>query len=207
MGRRLNRLAHEGAAYTAVNVVATILALVLFNLLVHGVLGAFDGPMNDRPLSAYVLANSITMVVSFLGTREFVYQHRKPMGPAGGFVNYAAVNLTSFVIPVSCLWISRNLMHLADPLSDNISGNVVGAGLGTLFRFWAFRRFVFKVERPVFRRTLGVNPHRRVRSGHAVVDPASAQPEVGPHETELVEHQSQERHTDPDHIVRIPGHP
>jgi putative flippase GtrA len=202
VGRRLQRLAHEGAAFTAVNVVATVLALVLFNLLVHGVVGSFVGPMNQRPLSAYLIANSIAMVVSFLGTREFVYQHRKPMGPAGGFVNYAAVNLTSFVIPVSCLWISRNLMHLADPLSDNISGNLVGAGLGTLFRFWAFRRFVFKVDTPVFRNTSGVSPHHRTRRGRR-----SAHPEVGPHEAELVEHQPQEWHADPDHIVRIPGHP
>jgi putative flippase GtrA len=28
-------------------------------------------------------------------------------------------------------------------LDDNISANVVGVALGTLFRFWSYRRFVF----------------------------------------------------------------
>jgi len=28
-------------------------------------------------------------------------------------------------------------------LADNISANVVGLGLGTLFRFWSYRKWVF----------------------------------------------------------------
>jgi hypothetical protein len=28
-------------------------------------------------------------------------------------------------------------------LADNVSANLVGAALGTLFRFWSYRRFVF----------------------------------------------------------------
>jgi hypothetical protein len=32
---------------------------------------------------------------------------------------------------------------LQSPLADNISGQLVGTALGTLFRFWSYRRFVF----------------------------------------------------------------
>ena len=28
-------------------------------------------------------------------------------------------------------------------MSDNVSANVVGVGLGTLFRFWSYRTLVF----------------------------------------------------------------
>jgi len=206
MGRRFQHLAQEGARFTLVNVAATVLALVLFNVLVHGVRGWFTGAMNTQPIPAYLVANTIGMVVSFLGARHFVYRQRKPTGPGGGAVNYAAVNLASFVIPVSCLWISRNLMHLDDALSDNISGNVVGAGLGTVFRFWAFRRFVFKVRKPAYRHGVPLNPHHLAFVG-GFDSAAGASPEVGPDETELVEHQSQQRDADPDDVVGIPGHP
>ncbi|MSW42688.1 MAG: GtrA family protein, partial [Actinobacteria bacterium] len=29
------------------------------------------------------------------------------------------------------------------PLADNVSANVIGLGLGTIFRFWSYRRWVF----------------------------------------------------------------
>jgi putative flippase GtrA len=34
-------------------------------------------------------------------------------------------------------------MRLHSNLADNISGNVIGLVLGTVFRFWACRRWVF----------------------------------------------------------------
>lgn len=183
--------------FTAVNVVATVLALVLFNFLTHGVQGWFDGPMHSRPLSSYLIANTAGMVVSYLGTRHFVFKHRKPMGPLGGAINYAVVNLASFVIPMACLWVSRNVLHLDDAISDNISANGVGAVAGAVFRFWAFRRFVFRAEGAAPRRPL----HLRGRWMR------SAPPEVGPGEAELVEHQPQHREAQPDDVVRVTGHP
>jgi putative flippase GtrA len=53
------------------------------------------------------------------------------------------MNLVGLVISVSCLAISHDLLGFTSPLADNISGNLIGIGLGTLFRFWAYRRFVF----------------------------------------------------------------
>ena len=32
---------------------------------------------------------------------------------------------------------------LKGPIADNVSANVIGLGLGTLFRFWSYRRWVF----------------------------------------------------------------
>jgi hypothetical protein len=33
---------------------------------------------------------------------------------------------------------------LQSKLADNISGQLIGTALGTLFRFWSYRRFVFR---------------------------------------------------------------
>jgi hypothetical protein len=49
-------------------------------------------------------------------------------------------------IALACLAVSHYLLDLRSPLADNISANGVGLVLGTLFRFWAYRRFVFAGE-------------------------------------------------------------
>lgn len=149
MGRRLRRFTGEVARFSAVNTVATIVALFLFNALVHGIKGWFGGPMNGDPILAYLVANSIGMFVSYYGSRYYAFRHRHAAGPGGGLLNYVIINLASFVIPITCLFLSRNVFGWDSIYADNISGNVIGALLGNAFRFWAFRRFVFKVRSPL----------------------------------------------------------
>lgn len=140
---RFRRFSGEVARFSAVNVAATVVAVLLFNALVHGLKGWFDGPLNAHAISAYLLANSVGMFVSYYGSRHYAFRHRHAAGPGGGLARYVAINLASFVIPVSCLWVTRHALHWDSIYADNISGNVVGALLGNAFRFWAFRRFVF----------------------------------------------------------------
>ena len=194
MGPRLRRLGGEAAKFSAVNVVATVVAIVLFNVFVHGVPAlSRPGVLNTWPVTAWFVANVIGMGISFYGSRRFAFKHRRPSGPAGGALNYALVNLVSFAIPMSCLWVSRNLLVLDSALADNVSSNVVGAVLGMAFRFWAFRRWVFK--------------RRKGAPGAAAASGAGAgSPEVGPHEAELLEHQPQQRQADPDDVVGVAGH-
>lgn len=150
MGRRLRRISGEVARFSAVNVVATIIALIIFNLLVHGVKGWFGGPGHDRPLTSYLIANSVGMFVSYYGSRYYAFRHRHAAGPGGGLLIYVVINLTSFVIPISCLWLSRNVLEVSSIYADNIAGNVVGAILGNIFRFYFFRKFVFTKQPTTF---------------------------------------------------------
>lgn len=143
MGRRLQRLATEAAKFLAVGGVATLVAFVLFNLLVHGFYGRNPGPMHDRPLTAFAIANLVGMVVSYRGSRSWAFRNREVVGAAGGRVAYFVINTATMGIPLLCLAISRYLLGLDSGLADNISANVVGLGLGTAARFWAFRKFIF----------------------------------------------------------------
>jgi putative flippase GtrA len=140
---RLRNLSGEVARFSAVNVGATMVAVFLFNAIVHGIKGWFGGPLNDHPITAYVLANSVGMFFSYYGARHYAFRNRHAAGPGAGLARYVAINLASFVIPVTCLWVTRHVLHWDSIYADNMSGNVVGALLGNVFRFWAFRRFVF----------------------------------------------------------------
>ena len=142
MGRRVQRFLAEGAKFLTVGGVATLVAFVVFNGLVHGYLGG-PGPMHEQPLVAFVLANTLGMVVSYRGSRSWAFRNREAVGPAGGRLAFFAINLVSMAIPLGCLAFSRYVLGLDNPIADNVAANVVGLGLGTLARFWAIRRFIF----------------------------------------------------------------
>jgi putative flippase GtrA len=145
----MQRLAAEGVRFLAVGGVATVVALVLFNLLVHGPFGTSGGPMNDWPLTALVVANLVGMVVSYRGSRSWAFRNRQVVGPAGGRLAFFGINTVTMGIPLLCLAASRYLLDLDSALADNVAANVIGLGLGMAARFWAFRRFVFLSPRQV----------------------------------------------------------
>jgi putative flippase GtrA len=151
MGRRLQRFAAEASKFLTVGGVATLVALVLFNALVHGYFGG-PGPLNDQPLLAFVLANLVGMVVSYRGSRSWAFRDREAVGPTGGRVTFFVINVLSMAIPLGCLAFTRYVLGLTDPLSDNIAANVVGLGLGTAARFWAIRRWIFLSPRRLEKR-------------------------------------------------------
>ena len=101
MGRR-QRVLSEGGKFLAVGVVATLVALVLFNLLVHGPgFGSSPGPMNQQPLVAFAIANLIGMLVSYRGSRHWAFSKRQPVGPGNGRLGFYAVNLVSLTASVT----------------------------------------------------------------------------------------------------------
>ena len=142
MGLRLQRLLSEGAKFLTVGGVATLVAFVIFNGLVHGYFGG-PGPMHDDPLVAFVIANTVGMLVSYRGSRSWAFRNRSAVGVAGGRVSFFVINIVSMVIPLACLSFTRYVLGLTDPVADNVAANVVGLGLGTLARFWAIQRFIF----------------------------------------------------------------
>ena len=142
MGLRWQRFLSEGAKFLTVGGVATVVSFVIFNGLVHGYFGG-PGPMHEQPLWAFVIANTLGMVVSYRGSRSWAFRNRSAVGVAGGRLAFFVINIVSMVIPLGCLSFTRYVLGLTDPFADNISANVIGLALGTLARFWAIRRFIF----------------------------------------------------------------
>jgi putative flippase GtrA len=142
VGLRWQRFLSEGAKFLTVGGVATVVSFVIFNGLVHGYFGG-PGPMHEQPLWAFVIANTLGMVVSYRGSRSWAFRNRSAVGVAGGRLAFFVINIVSMVIPLGCLSFTRYVLGLTDPFADNISANVIGLSLGTLARFWAIRRFIF----------------------------------------------------------------
>ncbi len=146
MNSRRRSLVAEVTKFLTVGGVATLVAFLLFNAMLHG--GPwFDALIPGHPFMAYFIANSVGMVISYQGSRNWAFQDRETTHADGGITAYVLINLATFCLPMACLWLTRHLLGLSDPITDNISANVVGATMATFARFYLFRRIVFK--RPV----------------------------------------------------------
>ena len=144
MGERWYRLSAEVGRFLAVGLLATIVALILFNFLVHG-FGAFDAaPLNQHAELAYLIANGVGMVISFRGSKRWAFRDRETRHADGGVSAFVVINLLTMLIPMACLWVSRNLLGLDSPLSDNVAANVIGLALANTARFFLFRVYVFR---------------------------------------------------------------
>ena len=143
LGRlRRTRLFGEVVRFMMVGGIATAAAFVLFNGLVHGFfMGA--GPMNGQPIPAYIIANTVGMVISYDLSRRWTFRHRVSDHPDGGFTAYVVINAVTMLLPIACLYLTRSVFGWDSAIADNLSANVIGVLLGQIARFFLFRKFVF----------------------------------------------------------------
>jgi putative flippase GtrA len=136
-------LAQEFSRSATAGTISSIVAFVLFNWLVHWSPG-YDAPLHEHVITGFVIANVLSTLLTYQLSRSWAFRHREAVGFAGGVVSFFLISWVSLVIPVACLWISRNVLQYESALADNIAANVVGLFLGFVTRFFAWRTVVFQ---------------------------------------------------------------
>lgn len=129
---------HEVAKFGVIGLVAFVIDLGGMNLLTHTVL-------EEKPTTARILSGVAATMFAWFGNRSWTFAHRRSRPVAHEVTLFFVVNGIALVISTLTLVISHYVMGLDSRLADNIS-TIFGIGLGTLFRFWAYRRFVFANE-------------------------------------------------------------
>ncbi len=138
----LSDLWREIAKFGIVGLSALVIDIGLFNILrFYGPDG--QGPMFDRPISSKIISVAVATTFAYFGNRYWTFRHRGRSNMGREYIMFFALNGVAMMIAIGCLWFSHYLMGWDSALADNISANVVGLGLGTTFRFWSYRKFVF----------------------------------------------------------------
>jgi putative flippase GtrA len=137
---RLRRGAGELARFGAVGAVAYVIDVGTFNMLVHY---GSPGLLSNKPITAKILATVLATLFAYVANREWTWRDRGRRGFAREYTLFFVLNAIALVITLVPLVLSRYVFHLDSALADNISANVIGVGLGTIFRFWSYRRWVF----------------------------------------------------------------
>ena len=133
----VSMLYREIAKFGIVGSFAFIIDVGLFNFLLYA------GPLQDKPLTAKAVSVIAATTFAYFGNRFWTFRHRGRTHMGREYILFFALNGVAMLIALSCLWFSHYALGLDSPIADNISANVIGLGLGTLFRFWSYRRWVF----------------------------------------------------------------
>lgn len=96
------------------------------------------------PSVAKVIAVLLAMIVTYVGNSALTWRGESTSGRHREIVLFAMFNAIGLGLSVGTLALSHDVLGLTSRLADNISANVIGLALGTVFRFWSYRRFVFE---------------------------------------------------------------
>lgn len=138
----------ELAKFLVVGGTAWLVDAGLFTLLSHTVL-------NNKVLTSKIISILVSTILSYVLNREWSFNTR------GGremhheamlffLVNGLALALNLVPLAVSHYLIGINVgngyQQLTVSIADWISANIIGTLFGMVFRYWAYRRFVFPEE-------------------------------------------------------------
>lgn len=130
----------EIVRFAVTGLTAYLTDVVVFNILLLGA---------GLPATwAKVLSSVVAIAVAFAGSRYYTWRNRRSQSPWREYVLFVLFSALAAGIQLACLVVSQELLGMRSPLADNVSANVVGMALATLFRFVTFRTYVF-TERTV----------------------------------------------------------
>lgn len=132
----VSTLFHEIAKFGIVGAINTVVDAGIFNLLLAG-------PLEDKVITAKVISTGIAIVSSYFMNRHWTWRHTSRAHPARELLLFFAISGFGMVLAVGCLAFSHYVLDFTSRLADNIAANVVGLGIGMVWRFWAFKRFIF----------------------------------------------------------------
>jgi putative flippase GtrA len=131
---RLGHLVRELLKFGVVGGVAFVVDIGLFNAVLH---------VTDKPLTSKTVSTVAATTVAYLGNRYWTFRRRTRSAVRREYALFFLLNGVGLAIALTCLGISHYALDFTSRLADNIAANGVGLALGTAFRFWSYRRWVF----------------------------------------------------------------
>jgi putative flippase GtrA len=132
MYQQFRHLIHEGAKFLVIGLVGTVITF--------GVANALHSTM-DKYL-AITIATILATVATYLGNRYWTFRHRQGQGTARDTTIFFVLNGIGLLIYYACLGIT-DLAGLGHSRIWYNAALIVGTVLGTIFRFWSYRKWVW----------------------------------------------------------------
>ncbi|HEX5543009.1 MAG TPA: GtrA family protein [Micromonospora sp.] len=137
---RWRSLFHEVLKFGTVGGINTIINYAVFNTLVLTVLVTGQ-------LKATIIAATIATISSYLMNRYWTYRDRPRSAMHRESALFFLFNATGLLIELGALGVAKYGFGITGLLALNVA-KTVGLFLGTVFRFWSYRTFVFKTAPP-----------------------------------------------------------
>lgn len=141
---RFQGILHELGKFGAVGAVAYLVDTGVYALLLT---------VGMETLFAKSIATVIAATLAFIGNRFWTWRHRPRSSLTKEYLLYFGFNAAGLGIQLATLGITHYGLGSVWPffttrLADLIFAQIIGNGIATVFRFWAYRRFVFTARVP-----------------------------------------------------------
>ena len=133
---RFRLLIHEGAKFLVIGAIGAIITFGVANAL--------------HPIGKYkaiTIATVLATVVTYLGNRYWTFRHREGKGASHETVMFFVLNGVGLLIQYACIGAIQDVMGLQGKLWYTVA-NLIGTAIGTVFRFWSYRRWVWHAQPP-----------------------------------------------------------
>ncbi len=132
---RIDRLMREVVKFGAVGGAGVLVNLLVFNFVRH---------VTDlQVVRASIVATIVAIVFNYVGFRYFTYRDRDKSRRTREMSLFLLFSAVGLVIENGVLYTATYGFGWDSPLQSNIF-KFLGIGLGTLFRFWSYRTWVFR---------------------------------------------------------------
>jgi putative flippase GtrA len=132
---RWQTLVHELAKFGIVGALCYVIDVGISNVLHLG--------LGMGPLSAKVISTIVAATCAYVGNRQWSFRHRARSGVKREYSLFIILNAVGLGITLACLGFGVYVLGHDSPLAYNIWGNVIGTGGATVFRFLAYKKWVF----------------------------------------------------------------
>ncbi|GGT15743.1 GtrA family protein [Nonomuraea spiralis] len=132
--QRFESLVHELAKFGSIGALAFFLDTGVYNLFLLG--------FEWGPLTSKVVATTLSATFAYAGNRFWTFRHREQTGLGREYFLFFLLNGIALLFGLLVIGFTKYTLHLHDGLSLNIA-NFAGVGLGTLFRYWSYKKWVF----------------------------------------------------------------
>jgi putative flippase GtrA len=133
---RFRQLIHEFAKFGIIGVGGLIITNVGYALLhSHGV----------GPVSSATIATIVATIVAYIGNRYWSFRHRERTSvPREGLI-FVVLNGIGLLIQDAVVAFNSYVLHLEHHSVAEFLALNIGIGLATIFRFWSYRKFVWRL--------------------------------------------------------------
>ena len=131
---RLRGVVSELAKFGTVGALSFVIDVAIFNAVLL---------VLDKPLTAKVISTVFSATNAFVLNRAWSFKHRERTNVRREYSLFFVLNVVGLSISLLCLAVSHYVLGFESRLADNIAANGIGLVLGTTFRFWSYRRFVW----------------------------------------------------------------
>jgi putative flippase GtrA len=128
---RFRQLIHEGFKFLVIGGIGFIVTFGVANAL--------------HPIGKYkaiTVATILATAITYLGNRYWTFRHREGKGTTRDSTMFFVLNGVGLLIYYGCIGL-LDLAGLGHSVAWYNVALVIGTGLGTLFRFWSYRKWIW----------------------------------------------------------------